>query len=295
MDSKRLTYFCTIVEQGQISRAARVLNITQPPLSQRLMELEEELGTRLIIREGHAWQVTEAGRVLYERARQALNQMAEIPAEVKNVVDGFSGTVRIGSSSTCVSSFLRVLPDLHARHPALAFRVLTSDSNELEAHIQSRDLDFAIVLLPVHSADYTIHALPADQFSVVLPPALARDGLPPALTVADLADLPLVCSRRWGGGGTFDHLARAFQKHGLTPQIVLDTPDTGTGLGALLGGLQAAAVFPSREIPAACSGRFRIHALDLEDMAIHPAIIHLKDRYLSTACRVVLDAVRKGR
>jgi len=41
MDIKRLVYFCTIVEQGQISRAARALNITQPPLSQRLKELED--------------------------------------------------------------------------------------------------------------------------------------------------------------------------------------------------------------------------------------------------------------
>lgn len=294
MDTKRLLYFCTIVEQGQISRAARVLNITQPPLSQRLIELEEELGTRLILREGHHWQVTEAGRLVYERARQLLNQIDEIPAEVKNVVDGFSGTIRIGSSSMAVASFLKVLPDLHQRYPALKFRVLTADSHQLEAHLRSRDLDFAILLLPVQGDDYTVQALPADTFSVIMPLELEPAGLPSCLRVEDLAGIPLVCSRRWAGGGTYDHLLRAFQNRQLTPRIVLDTPDTPTGLGCLLRGLQAAAIFPANEIPADLPATFRVHSLDLADMAIHPAIIRLKDRFLPLATQIVIDTIARS-
>ncbi len=75
MDVKRLRYFCTIVEQGQISRAARVLHISQPPLSQRLKELEDELGTPLIIREDGQWQITEAGKILYEKANSILSDL----------------------------------------------------------------------------------------------------------------------------------------------------------------------------------------------------------------------------
>ena len=107
MDVRRLIYYCTIVEQGQISRAARALNISQPPLSQRLKELEDELGVQLILRENLAWQVTESGRVLYERARQVLDNLTEIPAEVKGAADGFSGRVAIGVSTTCMSKGLR--------------------------------------------------------------------------------------------------------------------------------------------------------------------------------------------
>ena len=291
MDTKRLHYFCTIIEQGQISRAARALNITQPPLSQRLLELEEELGTRLIIREGHHWQVTEAGRLVYQRARHLLNQINEIPSEVKNVVDGFSGTLQVGSSSTCVSSFLKVLPALHQRYPALKFRILTADSNELEAHVQARDLDFAIILLPVHGSGYAVQVLPADTFSVVMAPELEREELPASLQIEDLAGIPLVCSRRWSGGGSYDRLLRAFQEKRITPEIVLDTPDTRTGLGALFRGLKAAAIFPANEVPPECFDRFRVHSLDLADMAIHPAIIRLKDRFLSLATQVVIEAI----
>ena len=70
MDLKRLHYFCTIADQGQISRAARVLHMAQPPLSQRLRELEEELGTPLFLRQGRELQLTDAGRRILSYAEQ---------------------------------------------------------------------------------------------------------------------------------------------------------------------------------------------------------------------------------
>ena len=294
MDTKRLTYFCTIVEQGQISRAARILNMSQPPLSQRLKELEDELGGPLILREGHTWQVTEAGRVLYERARHLLDQLTEIPAEVKNLMDGSAGTIRIGASSTCVSTFLKKLPGLQERFPKVSFNLLVSDSNELEDAVASRDVDFALLLLPVQGEAYTLHLLPEDTFSVVLPTRLASPGLPATLRVEDLQGLPLICCSRWEGGGTFDHLARAFQERQLTPHIVLRTPDVRTGLACLFRGAQAAAILPTNEIPTDMVAGFQVHALDLPAMALHPALIHLKDRFLTLAAQGVITAIISG-
>jgi DNA-binding transcriptional LysR family regulator len=148
LDTKRLVYFCTIVEQGQISRAAKILNISQPPLSLRLKELEDELGVELIVRKGHVWQVTEAGKVLYERARQALNQLTEIPSEVRNAAGGFTGRISVGVSMSFMSYFTEVMPRLSSKFPMLQFRVFVADSTTLEADVESRKLDFAIVLLP---------------------------------------------------------------------------------------------------------------------------------------------------
>jgi len=294
MDIKRLTYFCTIVDQGQISRAARILNMSQPPLSQRLKELEDELGVTLIRREGHTWQVTEAGRVLYERARHLLDELTEIPAEVKSMMDGGSGTIRLGASSTCVSTFLKQLPGLQARFPKVGFSLLISDTNELEAKVQSRDVDFALVLLPVQGGDYTLHLLPEDTFSVVIPAALRQPGLPGTLGVEDLRELPLICCRRWDGGGTFEPLLRAFQKHQLAPHIVLKTPDVRTALASLFQGVQAAAILPTHELPEDPLPGFSIHALDLPAMALHPALIHLKDRFLTQAAQAVIASIVKG-
>ena len=294
MDTKRLMYFCTIVEQGQISRAAKVLNMSQPPLSQRLKELEDELGLQLILRDGHAWQVTEAGRVLYERARRLLDQLTEIPAEVRSMMDGSTGSIRIGASSTCVSTFLKKLSGLQDRFPKVGFSLLISDTNELEEAVQARDVDFALVLLPVQGEDYTVHLLPEDTFSVVIPEALAGPGLPATLGIGDLRDLPLLCCRRWEGGGTFEHLARAFQRHRITPNVLLKTPDVRTALACLFRGVQAAAILPANEIPLDLLTGFTVRPLDLPAMALHPAIIHLKDHFLTLAAQAVISAIVKG-
>ena len=82
MDLKRLEYFCAIVEKGQISKAAEALHISQPPLSMRLKELEEELDVQLIYREGKAWQVTPEGEALYQRAQFILSYVAGLEKDI---------------------------------------------------------------------------------------------------------------------------------------------------------------------------------------------------------------------
>jgi len=294
MDIKRLIYFCTIVEQGQISRAARALNITQPPLSQRLKELEDELGVQLILREGHTWQVTESGRVLYERARMVLDSLTEIPAEVKNSADGFSGRVHIGISTTCLSKYLAVVPSLAQRFPKLQTRLYVSDSNSLERHIKSRDLDFAVLFLPTREDVFTLNLLPADHFAVVYPPGFAPDPVPPAIRLEDLREVPLVLTRRWEGGGTYEYLMRSFQKRAITPRILVDSPDIRVMLNCLEAGLPGVAVVPSSEIPERMWRAFTIRPLDLPGMAVQPALIHLRDRYLTSAAREVIATILQG-
>jgi len=294
MDIKRLVYFCAIVEHGQISRAARALNMSQPPLSQRLKELEDELGVQLIQREGHAWQVTESGRVLYERARMVLDNLTEIPAEVKNAADGFSGRVHIGISTTCLSKYLSIVPTLAERYPKLQSRLYVSDSNSLERHIKSRDLDFAVLFLPTREDVFTLNLLPADDFSVVYPPGLAPGPVPPAISLGDLREVPLLLTRRWEGGGTYEFLMRAFQKQAIAPRILLDSPDIRVLLAALEAGLRGAALVPSTEIPERVRERFTVRPLDLPGLAVQPALIHLKDRYLTSAARAVIETILQG-
>ena len=85
MDIKRLEYFCAIIEKGQIGKAAQSLHISQPPLSMRLRELEEELGVTLIHRRGKAWQITPEGQLLYQKAQFILSYMEGVKNDVSSV------------------------------------------------------------------------------------------------------------------------------------------------------------------------------------------------------------------
>ena len=103
VDIKQLKYFKTIVDEGNISKAAEVLHMAQPPLSQQLKRLETELGTVLIKRYTQKWELTETGEILYRHAVNMLQDIKEIKREINEMEEGISGTLTIGVSSSCVN------------------------------------------------------------------------------------------------------------------------------------------------------------------------------------------------
>jgi len=299
LDTKRLLYFCTIAEQGQISRAAKILNISQPPLSRHLKELEDDLGVELIIRKGHTWQVTEAGKVLYERARQTLNQLTEIPSEVRNAAGGFTGRVSVGVSMSFMSYFTDVVPHLSAKFPRLQFRVFVGDSAILEENVEGRKLDFAIVVLPTKKEIFDVQSLSMDHFCVLYPTGLIAQPEDENFGVKVLQDVPLMLLRLWNGGRAYDQLRREFQRHGISPRIMLDSPNLGVILGALDAGARAAAILPMNQVPRNYHDRYQVRKLDGILDVIQPAIIHLHDRYLTPAAQetmreILAERVRAG-
>jgi len=294
LDIKRLRYFCTIVEQGQISRAAKVLNISQPPLSLHLKELEDELGLKLILRKGPVWQVTEAGTVLYERARQALNQLTEIPTEVRSAAGGFSGRIAMGLSMSFTSYFTEIVPGISARFPLLQFRLFVSDSSTLEEQVETRKVDFAIVLLPTRKDIFQVRPLTMDHFCVVVPSGLIPPPADGAFSVKALRDIPLMLLLLWNGGRTYGQLRREFQKHGFAPRILLDSPNVSVILGALEAGARAAAILPLNQVPRSVQERFQVYNLQGVLDGIQPAIISLPDRYMTSAAQEVMREIQRG-
>ena len=99
MDIRQLRYFTVIAEEGQISLAAKKLNMAQPPLSQQLQLMEEELGVKLVERKrnGKRMELTEAGRVFYEKAQSVLHLFRESIKEVKEIGEGLKGRYQLVS------------------------------------------------------------------------------------------------------------------------------------------------------------------------------------------------------
>ena len=95
MDLRALRYFVTVAEELNITRAAEKLNMSQPPLSNQMKSLEEELGTQLFIRGKRHLTMTEAGTVLYRRALQLLELSEQTQEEIRSL-DGLAGKLNIG-------------------------------------------------------------------------------------------------------------------------------------------------------------------------------------------------------
>ncbi len=100
MDIKQLTYFIAIVEEGTITHAANRLHMAQPPLSTQLKLLEDELGTKLLERGARKIKLTDAGKILYQRAKHIIEITNSTTKEIEEFRKGIQGTLRLGTISS---------------------------------------------------------------------------------------------------------------------------------------------------------------------------------------------------
>jgi len=99
IELRRLRYLVTVADEGHITRAAERLGIQQPPLTRQIKALEAELGVTLFERLPRGMQVTEAGRVVVEEARDVLARAARIPETARRAARGEQGRLAVGYTS----------------------------------------------------------------------------------------------------------------------------------------------------------------------------------------------------
>lgn len=262
MDLKRMLYFCTIVEQGQISRAADVLHMAQPPLSQRLKELEEELGCELFLRKGRMLQITEAGRAFYKRARGILREVESARDEVIRVSSQVGPSLRFGLSPTCRNFWLARFEALRANLQGRTLGVVVGDSSYLEYLLQTGQLDAALMQPPVHPESFRIHSV-ATCTTVAVAPVEMFGAQTTALSLADLWRHPLLLLRRSVGVGSYERLLQAFHEAKMEPRVALYSSDVKLLLDLLEGGFSGVAVVPATEV-ASVSPRCKVIPLLLD-------------------------------
>lgn len=285
MDFKRLEYFCTLVEFGSFSKAAASLHISQPPLSLRIKELEEELGVTLIHRTSRSFQLTPAGEELYHRAQFILSYVHGMEKDFTKQGEPVSGMVRIGICPPCNSFLSSSMEELHEKFPQLTFRLWLMDNQSLERHMQEVHLDFCLAQLPLTYQNYKILPLQPSHFHVVYGHGLH----PPAkrsVNVSDLVNVPLILSKRRDNGGSYNIIMRAFQTEGVVPTVLADTQDTRLLTDLLENGLRAAAIVPQTELSPSCKLETRL--LKIAGLKTVPIIMVLQQAYISHAASCVI-------
>ncbi|KKB34239.1 LysR family transcriptional regulator [Bacillus thermotolerans] len=277
MDIRQLRYFTAIAEEKQITRAAKRLHIAQPPLSQQLKSLEDELGILLFERKARSLELTEAGEVLYQKAKHLLEKVEEAVLEVKEVGDGLKGVLSIGSVKTCFSYIPERLLYFRENYPLVTFRLKEGDSSLLADYVRSREVELAIVRLPLDMEDFSCLPLPTDQFVAVLPESWS---VPSALQTKQLSDMPLMLLHRTNGVGLYELVVNKLKEHQLEPNIICDCPDAAMLLSLVRSGL-GVALLPKSTLPSFSMQGLKM--VPLEDCLIESesAVIWLKDRYLS--------------
>jgi DNA-binding transcriptional LysR family regulator len=171
IELRHLRYFLAVAEELHFGRAAARLRISQPPLSQAIRKLEDELGVQLLHRSSRSVVPTPAGLVFAEEARKVLGALDAAIAEGRRA-GGARSVVRVGAVHTvALDREQQFFSLVSARDPSLQFEVTHLSSLEQLRHLRSGELDFGVLPLPVPSHGILTEPLfEGDQAVALLPP-----------------------------------------------------------------------------------------------------------------------------
>jgi len=146
MELRQLRYFVAIVDHGSLSRAALVLHVAQPALTQQLRQLEEELGAQLLHRSAHGVLSTDAGKIFYEHAQAILKQVADARSAVTQSTTRPSGSVTLGLPHSISGALaLPLLTAARATYPEITLQLTEEISGNLIEQLKSGRLNLAVL------------------------------------------------------------------------------------------------------------------------------------------------------
>lgn len=197
MDLRSLRYFVTVAEELNITRAAERLNISQPPLSNQIKSLEEELGAQLFIRGKRRLKLTEAGSLLYRRAVQLL-ELADRTRQEIGSMDGLSGCINVSLVEGRAPYLLsRWIAGFRGEFPQVKFRLWNGSGDEVLERLYRGLADLAVVAAPYDTEQLEGFPVGREPWVAVLPKNHPLASEPGAfIPLEKLKDEPLIVPSR---------------------------------------------------------------------------------------------------
>ena len=237
LELRHLRYFVAVAEELHFGRAAIRLHIAQPPLSQQIRRLEDELGVRLFDRTTRRVELTHAGLVLLNEARRTLVQADRVRLVAQEAARGESGHLRIGFVGSALYGILpSCLRAFRAEAPGIVLTALDLGTSELVEGLLGERLDVAFVRPPIDDDRLAVETVDREPLVAALPvshPLAARTWLDLRL----LAEEPFVLFARHAGPGYWDVVQAACREAGFRPNIVHEAGQIHTIIGLVAGGL----------------------------------------------------------
>jgi DNA-binding transcriptional LysR family regulator len=284
MTLRQLEVFLAIARARSYRQAAEALHTSQPALSQHVRELEGELGVRVFDRLSRGVALTEAGRLLEERAKRVFATLTDVREGLQELQGLQRGSLLVGASTTPGIYVLpAVIGEFRRRHPGIDLRLRIANSRVIEEAIRAHEVDLGVVgghgLAP---GEECLEAGLVDELVLIVSPmhrwARRREVAP-----TDLADEPLLL--REEGSATRRVTERALEQAGVRWRASMELDHTEAIKQAVMAGLGVAFV-SVHAVRGEVSSR-RLAALRLRGIRIqrHFHVIHSEARTLSAGAR----------
>ncbi|MFC4275366.1 LysR family transcriptional regulator [Achromobacter aloeverae] len=256
MNIRDLEAFLAVVETGSLVAASARLHVTQPGLTRRIQNLEEELGTALLDRQSKPFKPTAAGREAYERGRRVLHSINDLVAGVSPDAP-LEGEMRIGVMPYLSEAALALpLDRLREAYPKLSLRILSGWSPALVAQLQRSEVDAAILCLTEGASEPD--GLAGDDLGgqPVLLVAAPELGVPATADLARLAEFPWVMNET--GCGFRASLRNHFESRGLPFNVAAEAQSADLRLSLVARGMGIGIVTPAAFAACTCPDRYMV-------------------------------------
>ncbi len=288
MEFRLLQAFAEVVRQGNFSKAAKTLFVTQSTVSKMVKQLEDELGLALLERLGHRSAPTSAGEIVYRRALAILAERKDLMAELDELKGLQRGVLRLGLPIIGTSPlFTSVFANYRSQYPNVAIHFVEHGSKKLEELVLAGELELGASLLPV-SDQFEWQNVRCEPVSALIHadhPLAARD----TLALKELKDVDFLL---FGQDFALNPIIiESCQRYGFTPKVAVCSSqiDVITALvAAQMGvGFLPRIVADHHRVP-------QVRCIEITDSSLtwDLALIWRRGAYLSHAAKAWLDLCR---
>ncbi|ADM98471.1 LysR family transcriptional regulator [Dickeya dadantii] len=240
IELRHLRYFVAVAEELHFGRAAEKLHISQPPLSQQIQALEEQIGAQLLERNNRNVRLTQAGELFLKEAWAIINQVNQAAERAARIQRGEIGELNIGftSSAPFVKQVSRSLLQFRQSYPEVHIQMLEINTKQQIEPLLDGKLDLGVMRnnpLP----ETLRHQLLLHEPMVAVvheehPLAAAPGG---HISIQQLASEPFVFFAREVGTALYDEVLTLLKKYGITPYITQEVGEAMTIIGLVSSGL----------------------------------------------------------
>src|SRR5512147_259515 len=237
MELRHLKYFVAVAEELHFGRAAERLNIAQPPLSQQIMNLEEELGVKLFDRKKRGIQMTDAGEYFFKEAQQVLAHVEQAVVTTRRVYRGESGRLVVGFVGSVVYTFLPAgLRSFRVQFPDVELVLHELNTAEQIKALHAKRIDVGFLYMGSPDRALASKLLVQAPLMAVLPKKHPLAGRA-SIHFKELAQEPFIANTRSTEPIVRDAFISLCHSAGFSPKITQEAGQVQTVLGLVATGL----------------------------------------------------------
>jgi len=240
MELRHLRYFIAVAEELHFGRAAQVLGISQPPLSQQIQALEQEVGARLFERTNRRVELSEAGRLFLQEARLVLAQVDKAADVARRAQLGELGELKIGftSSAPFNSSIPQAIFAFRQAFPAVHLNLQEMSSTEVAESLVDESIQVGLMRpLPLPDSLSVVELMREPLVAVLNAGHPLVEDSERGLHLAQLAQEPFVFFPRTYGSGLYAQLLNLARDAGFSPHFAQEAGEAMTIIGLVAAGL----------------------------------------------------------